>query len=61
MSAACFSPYEQIYFLRRLYDGDLPFSQRTMDIVKDVLLFEGTEAHRLRAKTGWGTGKLNKS
>ncbi len=48
------SPYEQIYFLRRLYDGDLPFSQRTMDIVKDVLLFEATETYTLRAKTGWG-------
>jgi beta-lactamase class D len=38
------SPYEQVRFLRRLYDDDLPFSQRTMDIVKDAL----------RAKTGWG-------
>ena len=49
------SPYEQINFLRRLYDGDLPFSPRTMDIVKDVLLFEKTETYTLRAKTGWGS------
>jgi beta-lactamase class D len=48
------SPYEQIRFLRRLHDGDLPFSQRTMDTVKDILIFEETETYTLRAKTGWG-------
>ena len=49
------SPYEQIRLLRRLYDGDLPFSQRTMDIVKEILILEQTETYTLRAKTGWGS------
>jgi beta-lactamase class D len=32
------SPDEQIAFLARLYRGDLPFSERTMRIVKRILL-----------------------
>ena len=48
------TPKEQINFLVRLYINDLPFSQRTMDIVKDIMIFEKTDSYVLRAKTGWG-------
>jgi beta-lactamase class D len=41
-------------FLRRLYHNDLPFSQRSMDIVKDILVIEKTPEYVLHAKTGWG-------
>ena len=48
------SPEEQVLFLRRLYEGTLPFSTRSMDIVKGILLVEETETYRLSAKTGFG-------
>lgn len=45
---------EQVEFLKRLYQGDLPFSKRTMDIVKDILLLESDSVYQLRGKTGSG-------
>jgi len=47
------TPQEQIKFLQRLERGDLPFSKRTMDLVKDIMVFEQTPDYTLRAKTGW--------
>ena len=48
------TPKQQVDLLERLYNNDLPFSQRTMDIVKDIMIFEKTNSYVLRAKTGWG-------
>jgi beta-lactamase class D len=48
------TPKEQIDLLVRLYQNKLPFSQRTMDIVRDILINEKTDRYILRAKTGWG-------
>lgn len=50
------SPKAQIDFLQRLYQGNLPFSNRTMNLVKDIMVFEQTPDYILRAKTGWLTG-----
>jgi len=47
------SPDEQIEFLKRLYKNELPFSPRTMNIVKDITVVEKTDRYTLRAKTGW--------
>ncbi|MFM7363501.1 MAG: class D beta-lactamase [Cuspidothrix sp.] len=47
------SPKGQIDFLQRLYESDLPFSQRTMDIVKDIMIREQTPEYIMRGKTGW--------
>lgn len=44
---------QQINFLQRLYQNELPFSQRSMDIVKDIMIQEETADYILRAKTGW--------
>ena len=44
---------EQVEFLKRLHQNDLPFSTRTMDIVKDIMIQEQTKDYTLRAKTGW--------
>lgn len=49
------SQEEQISFLRRLYAGDLPFSQRAIDIVKDMAVIERAEDYTLSGKTGLGT------
>ncbi len=47
------SQYEQIEFLKKLYNDSLPFSERSMNIVKDIMLNEDTLGYKLRAKTGW--------
>ena len=47
------SAEEQMGFLRRLYDGNLPFSSRSMDIVKEILILERTGTYVLRGKTGF--------
>ncbi|AFZ56285.1 class D beta-lactamase [Anabaena sp. PCC 7938] len=47
------TPKAQINFLQRLYAGNLPFTKRTMDVVKDIMVREQTPDYTLRAKTGW--------
>jgi beta-lactamase class D len=47
------SAREQVAFLRRLYEESLPFSKRSMRIVKRILRVEETPRYRLHAKTGW--------
>ena len=46
------TPQEQIQFLRRLYNNTLPFSERSLSIVKDIAIVEQTPDYTLRAKTG---------
>jgi beta-lactamase class D len=43
---------EQIEFLRRFYTDDLPFSQRSLDIVKEIIILEATDDAVYRGKTG---------
>ena len=47
------SPEQQIDFLKRLHDNQLPFSQRSMAIVKNIMIAKDTSDYVLRAKTGW--------
>lgn len=47
------TPQEQIQFLQRLYKNDLPFSAKTIAIVKDIMIVEQTPDYTIRAKTGW--------
>lgn len=48
------TPNQQISFLQKLVQNNLPLSQRTMDIVKDILLMEENRDYKLFGKTGWG-------
>lgn len=48
------TPKQQIDFLIKLHDNKLPFSQRNMDIVKDIMIVKDTLNTIVRAKTGWG-------
>ena len=48
------SPEQQIDFLKRLHDNELPFSQRSVDIVKDIMIMKDTLDYVVRAKTGLG-------
>ncbi|MHC1713617.1 MAG: class D beta-lactamase [Solidesulfovibrio sp.] len=47
------SALEQIAFLTRLKNRQLPFSAATIDAVLDIMIAEKTPAAILRAKTGW--------
>ncbi|MGB5971457.1 MAG: class D beta-lactamase [Spirulinaceae cyanobacterium] len=61
------TPHQQIDFLRRLYQNDLPFSQRTIDLVKEIAIAEQTPDYLLRGKTGltqrigWYVGYLEQN
>lgn len=46
------TPRQQIEFLLRLYEGDLPFRPEVMRTVKGMALIEDTEDYKLYAKTG---------
>ncbi|MHC1781454.1 MAG: class D beta-lactamase [Anaerolineaceae bacterium] len=45
---------EQVEFLKRLYQNELPFSSRSMKIVKEIIVLEKTETYQLSGKTGSG-------
>lgn len=45
---------EQVEFLKAFYTGRLPVSKRSIQIVKDILVFEQAPAYKLSAKTGGG-------
>lgn len=47
------TPQEQIQFLQQLYQNDLPFSERAIAIVKDIMILEKTPDYTIRGKTGW--------
>jgi len=49
------TPRQQIDFLRRLQQNDLPFAQKNIDLVKDIAIAEQSSTYVLRAKTGWVT------
>jgi len=44
---------EQVDFLRRLYANALPFSSRSMEIIRSILVLEKTDRYTLRGKTGF--------
>ncbi|MBZ0202016.1 MAG: class D beta-lactamase [Ignavibacteria bacterium] len=48
------SQAEQIGFLKKMYNYELPVSKRSIDIVKNIIVLDSTENYVLRGKTGWG-------
>ena len=51
------SPVDQVKFLKNLYEGKLPFSEKNIEAVKNVMISEQNEIYNLRAKTGWARDK----
>ena len=45
---------EQVEFLKKLYTGKLPVSQRSIDTVKEIMVQESAPDYKLSAKTGGG-------
>jgi beta-lactamase class D len=48
------SPDEQIEFLKKVYKNETSFSQRSIDILKKIMIYDQTDDYTLWAKTGWG-------
>lgn len=48
------TPEKQLDFLGKLKNNQLPFSQRSMDITKEIMISKDTLDYVLRTKTGWG-------
>jgi beta-lactamase class D len=47
------SPEEQVKFLVKLYQKDLPFSNSVIKTVKDIMIVDRQETYTLSGKTGW--------
>jgi beta-lactamase class D len=45
---------EQVEFLKKIYLDEVKFSQRSIDILKKIMIYDQTDDYTLRAKTGWG-------
>jgi beta-lactamase class D len=51
--ALAISAQEQIHFLQKLYQNELPFRVEHQRLVKDTMIVEAERDWILRAKTGW--------
>ncbi len=51
--AFAISPKNQVDFLVNVYNNEVPFSKRNIDILKKVMITESTDAYTIRSKTGW--------
>lgn len=49
------TPRQQIEFLVKFHNYQLPFSTRSIETVKDIMIEERTDKYTLRAKTGWSS------
>jgi len=48
------SPRNQVEFLIKVYEGQLPFSKRNLDILSRVMVSEQASTYTIHSKTGWG-------
>ena len=53
------SPEEQVEFLNKLYKGSLPFSERSVNILKNLIVQDSTEYYVFSGKTGSGNTENN--
>lgn len=53
------SQFQQIDFLKRLYNQELPISKRTYGIMQQVMLMDTNENYKLSGKTGWAIREGN--
>ncbi len=49
------SAQEQIAFLKKLYNEQLPYSKEHLDVLKKIMIVDETPQYTIRAKTGWTT------
>lgn len=51
--------FQQIDFLQRFYQSQLPISGRTEEIVKRMIVFQEKDDYRISGKTGWSISNKN--
>ncbi|MGB0839616.1 MAG: class D beta-lactamase [Chitinophagales bacterium] len=54
------SPMQQIDFLQRFYNTELPISPRTENMMKELMVIDEKEGYKLSGKTGWALGNEDK-
>jgi beta-lactamase class D len=59
-SSLTISADEQVLFLKKLARGNLPFSERSMDIVRRITILERTPEYTLHGKTGFADLPMNR-
>jgi len=47
------TPFQQIDFLERFYTNELPISERTFELMKNIMVIQQNENWTLSGKTGW--------
>lgn len=47
------SAIEQVSFLRKLYNYDVPYQREYVDILRTIMVDQQTEQYTIHAKTGW--------
>lgn len=48
------TPRQQVSFIARLIENKLPIQQRTVDIVKEIMIYDKTTQYTMSGKSGWG-------
>ena len=61
MSSLKISANEQVEFLKKLYSNNFLFSDRTVNIVKEIFILEKYVGYIFSGKTGSGTDTVNKT
>ena len=51
---AHFPRTSEVDFLKKLYTNKLPFSEHSMNEVKNIMLISDSSSYILHGKTGWG-------
>jgi Beta-lactamase class D len=50
---SCITQYQQVYFLQKLYNLQLPVSEKSMKLTKEFMLYETKNNYKISGKTGW--------
>ena len=45
--------FQQVYFLQKLYNLQLPISENAMKLTKEIMLHETADKYKISGKTGW--------
>ena len=53
------SQFQQIDFLKRLYQSELPISKKTENIIKKIMVIENNAYYKISGKTGWSIKNNN--
>lgn len=52
------SQQEQVDFMRRVVQGNVPFSKRNLGILKGIMLLDSKPTYKIYGKTGWASHSI---